>query len=157
MFASLLWAQFLWSIIFFKKHFGRHKSFSWGHWCFRLLVMSALSFKARVDPLHAFSPCDPQIQIHFWRDTCWLYGGKHGSSAFLISNANIREKQNTEHRTSSIQNRDTAYFTLFSIHPRSTSNVINLFFQVGGIASQRCGYIIIEKNFYIQCKHFVWV
>ena len=31
--------------------------FPWGHWCpcFGLLVTSALSFKARVDPMHAFS------------------------------------------------------------------------------------------------------
>ena len=36
--------------------FWEHKSFSWGYWypCFRLLVTSALGFKARVDPLHAF-------------------------------------------------------------------------------------------------------
>ena len=43
---------------FFKKFFWRHKSFSCGHWypCFRPLVMSALGFKARVDPfLCAFS------------------------------------------------------------------------------------------------------
>ena len=37
--------------------FGGHKSFSWRHSypCFGLLVTSALAFKARVNPLHAFS------------------------------------------------------------------------------------------------------
>ena len=37
------------------RKIGGHKSFSWGHWysCFRLLVTSALGFKARVDFLLA--------------------------------------------------------------------------------------------------------
>ena len=37
--------------------FGGYKSFWSGHWylCFGLLVMSVLGFKARVDPLRAFS------------------------------------------------------------------------------------------------------
>ena len=45
--------------IFLKKKFGGHKSLSWGHSypCFGLLVMSALGFKARMDPsLGASSP-----------------------------------------------------------------------------------------------------
>ena len=38
---------------FFLLFFGGHKFFVWGHWypCFGFLVMSALGFKARVDPL----------------------------------------------------------------------------------------------------------
>ena len=38
-------------------YFWGHKSFSWSHLhpCFGLLVMSTLGFKARVDPLYAFS------------------------------------------------------------------------------------------------------
>ena len=53
---------------FFKKILGRHKSFS----CFGLLVMSALGFKARVDPsLAFFLMCMQWIpQIHPWCDTC---------------------------------------------------------------------------------------
>ena len=45
-------------VIAFFLNFEGHKSFSWGHWypCFGLLVMSAPSSKARVDPLHTFSP-----------------------------------------------------------------------------------------------------
>ena len=41
---------------FFKKKIWGHKSSSWGHWypCFGLLVTSAMGFKARMDPLHAF-------------------------------------------------------------------------------------------------------
>ena len=43
--------------IFFNS--GGHESFLWGHWypSFRLLVTSALSFKARVDPLACVSGC----------------------------------------------------------------------------------------------------
>ena len=40
---------------FFLKFFGRHMSFSWGHWypCFGLLVTSALGSQAKVDPFFA--------------------------------------------------------------------------------------------------------
>ena len=66
---------------FFKKIIGGYKSFSWGYWypCFGLLVMSALGFKARVDPF-CMLPCLCDPQIHLWCDTCW----QHGSPAFLI-------------------------------------------------------------------------
>ena len=81
---SYLWElrQNPWSIhktTFFKKNFGGHKSFLWGHWYpyFGLLVMSVLGFKARVDPLHAFSPVsssDSPLVCHLltvWR-SAWL-------------------------------------------------------------------------------------
>ena len=53
--------------VFFYKIFGGHMSFSWGHWypCFRLLMTSALGFKARVD-LSCTLSClraTPQIQL----------------------------------------------------------------------------------------------
>ena len=70
---------------FFLKKIWGYKSFLWGHWypCFGPLVMSALSFKARVDPFCVFSYlCD--LQIHLCCDTCWLYRGQHGSQAFFI-------------------------------------------------------------------------
>ena len=39
--------------------------------------------QARVDPFCMLSClCDPQI--HLWCDTCWRYGGQHGSQAFFI-------------------------------------------------------------------------
>ena len=69
----------------FYQIFGGYQSYSWDHWYpyFGLLVMSALGFKARVDPFcmlsHLFDP-----QIHISCDTCWLYWGQHGSWAFLI-------------------------------------------------------------------------
>ena len=71
---------------FFKKQFGRHKSFLWGHWypCFGLLVMSPLGFKARVGSLipnwWRFI-CYMLPKIHFWWDTCQPLDTKHGSRA----------------------------------------------------------------------------
>ena len=43
-------------------------------------------FKARVDPsLACFVTCMQWIpEIHLWCNTCWLYGGQHGSWAFSI-------------------------------------------------------------------------
>ena len=40
-------------------------SFSWGHWyfCFRRLVISALGFKARVDPCVLSCLCDGHIHL----------------------------------------------------------------------------------------------
>ena len=55
-----LWVQNVLVLFSFFEVFGRHKSFSWGHWypCFGLLVMSALGFKARVDfSLACFLAC----------------------------------------------------------------------------------------------------
>ena len=45
------------TIVFLFYIFGGHKSFSLGHWypCCGHLVMSSLVFKARLNPLHAFS------------------------------------------------------------------------------------------------------
>ena len=60
----------------------------WRHWypSFGILVMSALGFKARVDPslacYIAFMQWTPQI--HLWCDTCWPHDCQHGSRAFLI-------------------------------------------------------------------------
>ena len=55
---SLLLHKVLWYTLIrcFLWSFWGFKSFRWGHWytCFGLLVMSALGFKTRVDPLHAF-------------------------------------------------------------------------------------------------------
>ena len=72
---------------FLKKIWG-HKSLSFGHWhpCFGLLVISALHFKARVDPLLVcFLTCVQQIpQIHLWCNTYWLYTGQHVSQDFSI-------------------------------------------------------------------------
>ena len=69
--------------LFLRKIFGGHMSFLWGHWypCFGLLVMPALGFKARVDPLLVcFVACMQWIpQIHLWCDTCWPLDGQHGS------------------------------------------------------------------------------
>ena len=62
-------------------------SFIWGQWCpcFKLLVMSAIGFKARVDPsLTGFLSWMQRIlQIHLWCDTCWPLDGQHGSGTFL--------------------------------------------------------------------------
>ena len=49
--------------------YGAHKSFSWGHRCpcFRLLVISALGFNAKVDPfLHAFLPVGSSDSPMMW-------------------------------------------------------------------------------------------
>ena len=44
------WQTNCFFFVFFKKIFGAHESFLWGHWypCFGLLVTSPLGFKARV-------------------------------------------------------------------------------------------------------------
>ena len=70
---------------FWKKYFGGHKSFSWGHWypCFGLLVMSALGFKARVDPFCVILTC-VILRFTFGVTPIWLYRGQHGNWAFLI-------------------------------------------------------------------------
>ena len=57
---------------FFKKFFGWHESFSWGHGyhCFGLLMISDLGFKARMDPwqLSLFDPCTRRcVHKHWWR------------------------------------------------------------------------------------------
>ena len=69
--------QLLKFVYFFN--FGGHKSILYGHWypSFGILVMSALGFKARVDPFYSFSSVwssDPKLCIfivvsgtHFWR------------------------------------------------------------------------------------------
>ena len=65
---QLLLSQIKHSVDNFFKNFGGHNSFLWGHWypCYGLLVMSALGFKARVDPsLVCFVSCVQWIpQIH---------------------------------------------------------------------------------------------
>ena len=55
-------------------------SFLWGHWypCFRLLVMSALGFKARVDIACMLSCLHATPQIHPLWDTFWPLDGHHG-------------------------------------------------------------------------------
>ena len=69
----------------FKKKIVGHKSFFWSHWCpcFRFLVMSALGFKARMDPLLVcFLTCAQWIpQIHLWCDTCWPLDSQYGSQS----------------------------------------------------------------------------
>ena len=68
---------------FFKKSFffEDRRPFCGGHWypCYGLLVTSPLGFKARVGSLissrYLFS------EIHLWCDTCWPFGGQHGSWA----------------------------------------------------------------------------
>ena len=72
---------------FFKKKFGGHQSFLWGHWypCFGLLVTSWLGFKARVGPLACMLCClcfmdssdSPLV------NTCWLLGNQHDSWAIF--------------------------------------------------------------------------
>ena len=62
-------------------------SFLWSHWYpwFGLLVMSALDFKAKVDPLTCFITCKQwNPQIHLWCDTCWPLDGQHGGQTILI-------------------------------------------------------------------------
>ena len=58
----------------FFENFGGHQSFLWGHWypCFGCLVMSALSFKASVDPLFLCFITHLQLipHIQLWCDTC---------------------------------------------------------------------------------------
>ena len=79
-------------MLFFFKIFGRHKSFLWGQWypCFGLLVMTALGFKARVDPwLACFVACMQWIsQIHLWCNTCWPLDGQHGSQSHSLHACN---------------------------------------------------------------------
>ena len=72
---------------FFKKKFGGHQSFLWGHWypCFGLLVTSWLGFKARVGPLACMLCClcfmdssdSPLV------NTCWLLGNQHDGWAIF--------------------------------------------------------------------------
>ena len=47
------------NLFLFYNILGGHMSFLWGHWypCFRLLVTSALGYKARVDSLVHFLAC----------------------------------------------------------------------------------------------------
>ena len=59
---NFLFDMLVWNIYYdydYDFFFGGHKSFLWGHWypCFGLLVISALGFKARVDPLACFVAC----------------------------------------------------------------------------------------------------
>ena len=72
----------------FVYNFWRARVILWDHWypCFGLLVMSALGFKARVDPsLACFIACVQWIpQINLWCNACWPPDGQHGSQAFLI-------------------------------------------------------------------------
>ena len=71
---------------FLKKKIGGHQSFLWGHWypCFRLRVMSALGFNARVDLSLNFLTCMQWIpQINFCCDTCWPLDGLNCTWAFL--------------------------------------------------------------------------
>ena len=66
-----------------------HKSILWGQWypCFRLLVMSALGFKARVDRWleHLLICMQGTPYIHLWCDICWPLDTQHGTKAFLSS------------------------------------------------------------------------
>ena len=52
--------------------------------CFRLLVTSAMGYKARMESLLlCFLTCAQWIpQIHPFCDTCWLYSCQHGSRGF---------------------------------------------------------------------------
>ena len=62
-----------------KKQLEDINLFLWGHWypCFGLLMMSALGFKARVDPSDSPLVCD----------TCWRLGSQHGGRAIFNSHA----------------------------------------------------------------------
>ena len=88
--ASCLWGQI--------KCLGEHPVlFLWDHWylCFGLLVMSAVGFKARVDPFACMLPCQDMMDLpvvrhllaSFCSSTCLhsflqaSVGLEHGSSA----------------------------------------------------------------------------
>ena len=77
---SHAWKSWVISFLFF--YFGE-QSFLWGCWypCFGLLVMSAMVFKAREDPLLACFRLQWIPRIQLWCDTCWPFGGQHGSPA----------------------------------------------------------------------------
>ena len=72
--------HFFLCFIFF---FLGEQSFLWGCWypCFGLLVMSAMGFKAREDPFLACFRLQWIPRIHLWCDSCWPFGGQHGSPA----------------------------------------------------------------------------
>ena len=73
--SKILWRRPWMNSPFFLKKIGGHKSFLWGHWypCFRLLITSALGFKARVDSLIRTPPGKPGK----WEYTLktWKYHG----------------------------------------------------------------------------------
>ena len=73
------------NLIIFLEIFGGHRSFCWDHWypCSRLLMMSALCFKTRVDPHLHTSSAVCNVLFRFTSDSTPL-DGQHSNQAFLL-------------------------------------------------------------------------
>ena len=129
---------------------GGHQSFFFGHWdcCFRLLAMSAQSFKPRMEPyLACFITCMQWVsQIHLWCDTYWTHDSSHCSRAFLIHilifikgfrfSRSISNSKRKEHKLWALAIQTSSFLSVNVCFLTKIKKTIEIFFKISNVGSE---------------------